>query len=121
MPSLPAYNLVMVKPALSQHSAMDSCVVRLPAEVLRLLGPTRNEAAACLARLGLIELFRRGEMSSGYAAELLGLCKWEFIELLAQHRVPYIDLSEEELRRDLEVARAFHHRQDNSSSPIVES
>jgi predicted HTH domain antitoxin len=110
----------MAKAALSRDSGTDSCVVRLPAEVVRLLGATRDEAAEYLARLALIELFRRGEVSSGYAAEVLGMSKSEFITLLVEHKVPYIDLSEEELRRDLEVARSHWARNKGRRSPAVD-
>lgn len=80
--------------------------VQLPADLLPLLGPTPAEVAARLSQLALIDLFRRGEVSSGYAAQVLGMSKADFIELLAKHDVPYLDLSEEELRRDVEVARS---------------
>ena len=63
------------------------------------------QAAAALARLALIDLFRRGEVSSGYAAQVLGMSREGFLDLLARHGVPAVDLSEEELRQDLEVAR----------------
>ena len=40
------------------------------------------------------------------------MSRWEFIELLAEHRVPYIDASEEELRQQLEAARPYWTRQE---------
>ena len=80
--------------------------VELPDEILPLLGPTPAEVSACLKQLALIDLFRRGEVSGRYAAEVLGMSKSDFIDLLAEHEVPYLDLSEEELRRDVEVARS---------------
>lgn len=73
--------------------------------MLELLGPTSTEAAACLRQLALIELFRRGEVSSGYAGEVLGISRWDFIRLLGEHGVPYVDMTEEELQQDVENAR----------------
>jgi predicted HTH domain antitoxin len=84
-------------------------VVHLRKDFVQLLAPTKELATARLKQLALIELFRRGEVSSGYAAKVLGMTKPEFIDLLAEHEVPYIawyiDALEEELRQDLEVAR----------------
>jgi predicted HTH domain antitoxin len=96
----------MSRPAASTQSGTHRVVLSLPEELVRLLGPTPTQAAAHLKKLALIELFRRGEVSSGYAAEMLGISKWDFIDLLARHAVPYVDLSEEELRHDLEVAQS---------------
>ncbi len=84
--------------------------VELPKQVLGLLALTPDEAAMYLKTLALIELFRRGEISGGWAAKRLGMSKSDFIDLLAAHEVPYIDLSEEELRQELEVARSFRQR-----------
>jgi len=91
--------------------------VELPKQVLELLAPTSEEAAACLEQLALIELFRRGEVSSGWAAERLGMSKWDFIELLAAHEVPYFNLSAEELRQDVEASRKHRARLTGSPSP----
>ena len=85
--------------------------VDVPPEVVKLLGPGPSQAAACLKRLALIELFRRGEVSSGYAAEVLGISRWDFILLLGDHGVPYVDMTAEELEADVEQARAAFQRQ----------
>lgn len=85
-------------------------MVELPKQGLELLGLTAEEAALYLKKLALIELFRRGEVSSGWAAEKLGVSKDDFRKLLAEHEVPYLDVSEEELRQELEVARNHWHR-----------
>ncbi len=85
--------------------------VDIPPEVVELLGPGPSRAAACLKRLALIELFRRGEVSSGYAAEVLGMSRWDFIRLLGEHGVPYVDMTAEELEADVEQARAAFQRQ----------
>lgn len=79
--------------------------VQLPADLLPLLGPTPAEVAARLSQLALIDLFRRGEVSSGYAAQVLGVSKAEFIALLAEHEVPYLDASEEELLQQVNAAK----------------
>lgn len=85
--------------------------VTLPQQVLEFLDMSPKEAAAYLGTLALIELFRRGEVSSGWAAEKLGISKWDFITLLGEHKVPYIDLTEEELRQEVEAALSHRGRQ----------
>ena len=84
--------------------------VELPESVVTLLGPTSQEAAARLKELALIELFRRGEVSSGWAARQLEIGKDEFLDLIARHDVPYFDLSEEELRQQVQAAMPKKNR-----------
>ena len=81
--------------------------VELPESVAQLLGQTPEDATRHLAELAYVELFRQGQVSSGWAAEKLGISKDEFRELLSTHDVPYIDMTEEELRRDVEVAMSL--------------
>lgn len=99
---------------------MQPIVVELPEQIVQLLTPTLDEAALRLQELALIELFRRGDVSSGCAAEKLGMRKWDFIQLLAAHKVPYIDLSEEELHEEIEVARSFRQRRAASPPPTAD-
>jgi len=83
---------------------MRTLAVELPESAVRKLGRTTQDATRHLAELAFIELFRQGDVSSGWAARQLGISKDAFIGLLAKHRVPYIDLSEEELRQQLAAA-----------------
>lgn len=82
-----------------------------------MLGPSADEAARELQVLALVELFRRGEVSSGWAAEHLGITKWEFIQLLDAHEVPYLNQSPEELAQDIEAAQAFLQTHQANSTP----
>jgi predicted HTH domain antitoxin len=77
--------------------------VELPESVVQLLAPTAQEASARLAELALIELFRQGELSGGKAAELLGLSRAEWLDLLARHEVPHAVVTEESLEHDLKT------------------
>ena len=74
-------------------------------------GSTSEEATRHLTELAFVELFRQGEVSSGWAARQLGISKDDFIRLLARHGVPYIDLSEEELRQQVEAAMPIGDQQ----------
>lgn len=99
---------------------MTSLVIDLPNDVVERLAPTPHEAAERLKELVLIELFRRGEVSSGWAAERLGIGKWDFIDLLGEHGVPYIDLTEDELRQEVEVALSHWGRRGKPPSPTAD-
>lgn len=90
----------------SSRSARRSLVVELPERVVDLLGPTGHDAAQHLKELAFIELFRQGEVSSGWAAEQLQMTKRNFLALLAKHDVPYIDMSEDEFIQQLQAAGA---------------
>jgi predicted HTH domain antitoxin len=88
----------------STHVQTHPLTVDLPKSVINLLGPTDQVAARRLAELAYVELFRQGEVSSGWAAEQLGMSKTDFLDLLFDHDVPYFDLSEEDLRQQVESA-----------------
>jgi predicted HTH domain antitoxin len=51
-----------------------------------------------------LELFREGKISSGKAGELLGMRKIDFIDLLGQYEIPFLDLPSGELEADVRVA-----------------
>ena len=48
-----------------------------------------------------LELFRNGYISAGKGAEILGIPKWQFIQLLSQHGIDYVDLRPDELLKDV--------------------
>jgi predicted HTH domain antitoxin len=89
--------------------------LRIPPHLLDLLGPTAEEQACRIRELVAVELFRREEISGGKVREILGLSWDQFMDLLREQGVPYLDLSEEELRKDLETALAFRLSTDVSS------
>src|SRR5687767_6610649 len=96
----------MSSPPASSTTKTSTLTVALPESVVQLLGPTPEDATRHLAELAYVELFRQGKVSSGWAAEKLGISKDDFRELLNTHDVPYIDMTGEELRRDVEAAMA---------------
>ena len=50
-----------------------------------------------------LELFREGRISSGKGAELLGISKLAFVQLLSQHGIDYFTESPEELKAEVAV------------------
>ena len=60
---------------------------------------------ACVVRVVSLELYRQGEVSSGRAAQLLGLGREEFIQYASKQRIPYFQVEGEELQRELDAIR----------------
>jgi predicted HTH domain antitoxin len=54
----------------------------------------------------VLELFQEGQISSGKAAEILGLSQARFLDLLADRNIPYLDASPQDLERELAAAKA---------------
>ncbi len=61
-------------------------------ELLREVGEPTNAAKECV----VLELYRRGLISSGKAAELLEMNRMEFIRYSGRLGVPYFRMSAEE-------------------------
>ena len=49
----------------------------------------------------VFELLRKKKISQGKAAELLGITRNELFDLMAKFDIPVIDMSEEELKKEL--------------------
>ena len=65
--------------------------IEYPAELLDQAGQTK-EALENLAREALlVRLYGQGTISSGKAAELLGISRRAFLDLLGQYNVSYFD------------------------------
>ena len=73
--------------------------VELPDELFAQL---REEEIEKKVKEALVmELLREHRLSQGKAAEILGMGHHELFDLMTNHRVPVIDLDEEELRAEL--------------------
>ncbi len=84
--------------------------VELPRDLLVALNVPASEAGRRAQEWLTIELFREGEVSAGKAAEILGITKTQFILLLDQRGVDYLDLAPEELLSDTDAAAAAANR-----------
>jgi len=67
----------------------------------------------------VIQQVRKGLISRAKGAELLGMDRWAFLELLSKYDIPYFDLSEEDLRNELEVLKKIT-RDSKSRAPREE-
>jgi predicted HTH domain antitoxin len=99
---------LVVTPAIQQLSDMDDSItveLELPRDLLGALEVTEQELEPELKRWIALGLFREERISSGTAAELLGLSKAEFIDLLDRHGVAYFRETPEELEARMDVLR----------------
>ena len=69
--------------------------------VLQELGDPDTTAKECV----VLELYRRGAISSGKAAELLGMDRIEFIHYSGRLGIPFFRQSSEELQAEMQQLR----------------
>ena len=77
--------------------------LELPRDLLGALEVPQTQIEAHLRELIALELFREGRISSGKGAELLGISKLAFVQLLSQHGIDYFTESPEELKAEVAV------------------
>lgn len=70
--------------------------ISLEDDIVPLLGHLRPTPDQAARELIVTELFRRGLLSAGRAAELLHLDRGEFHRLLAELGIPYFTLTDED-------------------------
>ncbi len=81
---------------------MGEICVKVPRDLVRIL-KVRDEDIPKLVRLYLaIELYREGKVSLGKAAEIVGVSKWEMMEILASKNIP-IQHDVEDLKKDIKT------------------
>ena len=81
--------------------------LNLPQDLLEVLNVPETQLETQILKLVALELFRQERISTGKGAELLGIKKWEFIQLLAQYNIPYFTHSATELAAEVETAQSF--------------
>lgn len=82
----------------------------LPEEIVALVGST--DAMAAKARTALLmELLGEGAISEGQAARLLGVSRWELMDLMREHRVPSGPESAEDVRKEFADVKRTLRRQ----------
>lgn len=79
---------------------MSSLSVELDPELVTLLEGLKRPIQESARELIVLELYRRGAVSSGKAAELLGLPRQSFLDMASRLNIPYFRLSEAELEQE---------------------
>jgi predicted HTH domain antitoxin len=87
--------------------------IELPRNLLIALNIPESELGRQARVWVLLELFQEGKISAGKAAEVLGLSKAQFIELLNDRNLPFLDADLKELEREVAAAQAASRRSQN--------
>lgn len=75
---------------------MNSVTFELEGELVALLRQLNQPVQQVGRELIVLELYRRGMISSGKAAELLGMSRWEFIRHASYLGIPYFMMTPDE-------------------------
>jgi predicted HTH domain antitoxin len=84
---------------------MATVTIELDREVWNLVQPVYQPPKQVLTEIVVLELYRRREVSSGKAAELLGMERFEFVRYASRLGIPFFDMSEEELAEEILAAQ----------------
>lgn len=76
--------------------------VDLPRDLLGVLDVPETHVSQHLQELIALELYREGRISAGKGAEMLGMSKRMFIQLLSQHGLSYFTELPEELKEQVD-------------------
>ncbi len=86
---------------------MGAVQVELDQDLVALLEELGRPVKEAARELILLELYRQGELSSGKAAQLLGMRRDEFIRHASERGIPYLQLSGDELRQEIEDSQSL--------------
>ena len=86
---------------------MSTVTVELDRDLVNLLHGVSGSPEHRVAEYVVLELYRRREISSGKAAELLGMERIEFISYASRLGIPYIEMDERELQEEIRAARGL--------------
>jgi predicted HTH domain antitoxin len=76
-------------------------IVELPSEAVDIGRRSAGALATELRLLWIIDRVRAGRISVGKGAELAGMDRWSFMQMMGEHGVPVIAYSAEDLRKDV--------------------
>ena len=76
---------------------MKSVSIEFPEEVIELYG--EEELKNSVRKWSILELVKNVKLSSGKAAEILGMTKWDFMELMSEYDIPMANFPPEELEK----------------------
>lgn len=75
--------------------------ISFPSEILEKLSTTYQDSTDLIKEAAVLELYREGKISSGKAAEILEMERFEFIRYAGMKGIPYIRITPEELEEEV--------------------
>jgi predicted HTH domain antitoxin len=79
---------------------MSTINIDLEEDVVALLRQSNQPVERAARELIVLELYRRGTISSGKAAQLLGMSRVEFIQHASRLGIPYFAMTEDEWKNE---------------------
>jgi predicted HTH domain antitoxin len=79
---------------------MSTISIDLEEDVVALLRQSNQPVERTARELIVLELYRRGAISSGKAAQLLGMSRVEFIQYASRLGIPYYAMTEDEWKNE---------------------
>ncbi len=83
---------------------MKTIQIELPEEVLLSLKETPDELSREIRIAAAAKLYELGKLSSGRAAELAGLSRVGFLQILGRYRVSIFNITLEDIKQDMQNA-----------------
>jgi len=84
---------------------MSPIPIELDQDVVALLQELRVPVKQAARELIILELYRQGAISGGRAAKLFGESREKFIHRASSCGIPYFQLGDEELERELRASK----------------
>lgn len=81
---------------------MQTVTLELDESLTSLLKLTNEPVESAAREMIVLELYRRHVISSGKAAEVLGIQRFDFIRRASGLGIPFFDMTEDELDEDLQ-------------------
>ena len=90
----------------AQTAPTKSITLEITADLLAALDSDERLAERAWKAL-VLDLLRDAEITQGQAAKLLGVTRYDILDLMASHYIPSGPFTSEEVDRDIENARRF--------------
>ena len=74
--------------------------VEVPDDSLRILGEDPRQVGRDMLVAAVLQWFQEGRLSQGQAADMLGMKRGQFFDLLYEHHVSPVQMSVEDLEED---------------------
>ena len=81
---------------------METATLELDEKLTTVLKLTNQPVERAAREMIVLELYRRHVISSGKAAEVLGIHRFDFVRRASDLGIPFFDTSEDELLEDLD-------------------
>lgn len=79
---------------------MNTITLDIEEDIAALLHGTNQTAQSTAREFIVLELYRRGTVSSGKASELLNMSRWEFVRYASRLGIAFFDMTDDEWRSE---------------------